>query len=174
MGIVEEFGNERAESQICREILGIFGSQLAGKLPEAKAIPSVSVFPLEPPSPGEATTLVCLVENIFPPTIPSVSVFPLEPPSPGEATTLVCLVENIFPPALEVSWAVAGAAVARGVTLSPFIPAPDLTFVRFSRISVRPAPGDVHACRVASRRHNATAVAYWGRHRFGGLSGVLG
>ncbi|XP_068034486.1 class II histocompatibility antigen, M alpha chain-like, partial [Anomalospiza imberbis] len=83
------------------------------------------------------------------------------PPSPGEATTLVCLVENIFPPALDIGWTVAGAAVTRGVTLGPFIPSGDLTFVRFSRISVRPAAGDVHACVVTARRDNATAVAYW-------------
>ncbi|NXM16232.1 DQA2 protein, partial [Ploceus nigricollis] len=32
-------------------------------------IPTVSVFPARPPSPGEATTLVCLLENVFPPTL---------------------------------------------------------------------------------------------------------
>ncbi|XP_053823715.1 class II histocompatibility antigen, M alpha chain-like [Vidua chalybeata] len=93
--------------------------------------------------------------------IPVVSVFPAEPPSPGEPTTLVCLVENIFPPALDVGWTVAGAAVTRGVTLGPFVPAGDLTFARFSRIAVRPAPGAVHACEVTAPRRNATAVAYW-------------
>ncbi|NXQ15275.1 DQA2 protein, partial [Peucedramus taeniatus] len=99
--------------------------------------------------------------------IPLVSVFPAWPPSPGEATTLVCLVENVFPPALEVAWTLAGAAVTRGVTLGPFVPTPDLTFVRFSRISVRPAPGDVVACVVTSRRDNATAVGYWGEESLG-------
>ncbi|XP_077645044.1 class II histocompatibility antigen, M alpha chain-like [Lonchura striata] len=118
------------ETQMCREILGALGPRLAGKLPEARAIPSVTVFPLEPPSPGEATTLVCLVENIF-------------------------------PPSLDVSWSVAGAAVTAGVTLGPFVPGPGLTFVRFSRISVRAAPGAVHACEVTAPRRNVSAVGYW-------------
>ncbi|XP_030825633.1 HLA class II histocompatibility antigen, DM alpha chain-like, partial [Camarhynchus parvulus] len=180
-----------AETQLCREILGILGKQLAGLLPRARGTPVVSVFPARPPSPGGATTLVCLVENIsrtpvvsvfparppspggtpvvsvFPACPPSpggtpvVSVFPARPPSPGGATTLVCLVENIFPPSLTVSW-VAGAGVARGVTLGPFVPNPDLTFVRISRISVTPRPGDVVACVVTSGKDNATTVvAYW-------------
>uniref|UniRef100_A0A8U8BPG6 Uncharacterized protein n=1 Tax=Geospiza parvula TaxID=87175 RepID=A0A8U8BPG6_GEOPR len=85
-----------AETQLCREILGILGKQLAGLLPRARGTPVVSVFPARPPSPGGATTLVCLVENIF-------------------------------PPSLTVSWTVAGAGVARGVTLGPFVPNPDLT-----------------------------------------------
>ncbi|NWT97841.1 DMA protein, partial [Urocynchramus pylzowi] len=129
-------------AQICREILGILGPKLAGHLPEARGIPVVSVFPSQPPSPGEATTLVCLVENIF-------------------------------PPVLDIGWTVAGAAVTRGVTLGPFVPTSDLTFVRFSRLSVRPAAGDVHACVVTSRWDNATAVAYWGEGT-AALGGFLG
>ncbi|XP_041270690.1 uncharacterized protein LOC121341328 [Onychostruthus taczanowskii] len=160
----------------------IFPISLAG-------IPVVSVFPARPPSPGEATTLVCLLENIFHPIfwsifpifwsiipifwsffpifpislagIPVVSVFPARPPSPGEATTLVCLLENVFPPALTVGWTLAGAAVTRGVTSGPFVPDADLTFVRFSRISVTPRPGDVVACVVTADGDNATVVAYW-------------
>ncbi|NXU05564.1 DQA2 protein, partial [Buphagus erythrorhynchus] len=95
------------------------------------------------------------------PGIPLVSVFPALPPVPGEPNTLVCLVENIFPPVLDISWAVAGAVVTRGVTHGPFVPKSDLTFVRISRISVVPEPGAVHACVVTSRKDNATAVAYW-------------
>ncbi|NXF28244.1 DMA protein, partial [Rhodinocichla rosea] len=119
------------ESQMCREILGILGKQLAGLLPQARGIPVVSVFPARPPSPGGATTLVCLVENIF-------------------------------PPSLTITWTLAGAAVTGGVTLGPFVPNPDLTFVRISRISVNPRPGDVVACVVTSGKDNATTVvAYW-------------
>ncbi|XP_005063105.1 PREDICTED: HLA class II histocompatibility antigen, DQ alpha 2 chain-like, partial [Ficedula albicollis] len=87
---------------------------------------------------------------------------PALPPVPGEPNTLVCLVENIFPPALDISWAVAGAEVTRGVTQGPFVPSPDLTFLRISRISIAPQPGDVYACVVTSSRDNATMVAYWG------------
>ncbi|NXH65435.1 DQA2 protein, partial [Rhabdornis inornatus] len=93
--------------------------------------------------------------------IPLLSVFPALPPVPGEPNTLVCLVQNIFPPVLDISWVVAGAAVTRGVTQGPFVPTSDLSFVRISRISVVPQPGDVHACVVTSRRDNATMVAYW-------------
>ncbi|NWI81899.1 DQA2 protein, partial [Dryoscopus gambensis] len=32
-------------------------------------VPVVSVFPALPPVPGEPNTLVCLVENIFPPAL---------------------------------------------------------------------------------------------------------
>ncbi|NXY52598.1 DQA2 protein, partial [Callaeas wilsoni] len=94
--------------------------------------------------------------------IPEVSVFPALPPVLGEPNTLVCLVENIFPPALDIGWTLAGAPVTRGVTHGPFTPTADLTFVRFSRVPVVPAAGDVHACVVTSRRDNATVVAYWG------------
>ncbi|NXA02730.1 DMA protein, partial [Nesospiza acunhae] len=128
---LETPGELLPETQMCREILGILGKQLAGLLPQARGIPVVSVFPARPLSPGGATTLVCLVENIF-------------------------------PPSLTISWTVAGAGATRGVTLGPFVPNPDLTFVRISRISVTPRPGDVVACVVASGRDNATTVvAYW-------------
>ncbi|NXH31288.1 DMA protein, partial [Myiagra hebetior] len=93
--------------------------------------------------------------------IPVVSVFPLFPPIPGEPNALVCLVQNIFPPALDIGWALAGAVATPGVTHGPFTPTAELTFVAFSRIPVVPAPGDVHACVVTSRKDNATTVAYW-------------
>ncbi|XP_056366299.1 class II histocompatibility antigen, M alpha chain [Oenanthe melanoleuca] len=57
------------ESQLCREILGILGPNLTGQIPEGRAIPTISVFPALPPLPGEPNTLVCLVENIFPPVL---------------------------------------------------------------------------------------------------------
>ncbi|CAN8178046.1 unnamed protein product [Coccothraustes coccothraustes] len=66
---LETPGQLLPESQMCREILGILGRQLAGLLPQARGIPVVSVFPAHPPSPGGATTLLCLVENIFPPSL---------------------------------------------------------------------------------------------------------
>ncbi|XP_059693368.1 class II histocompatibility antigen, M alpha chain isoform X2 [Haemorhous mexicanus] len=135
------------ETQLCRQILGILGTQLAGLLPQARGIPVLSVFPAQPPSPGG---------------IPVLSVFPAQPPSPGGATTLLCLVENIFPPSLALSWSLAGAEVTAGVTLGPFVPTADLTFVRLSRISVTPRPGDVVSCSVTTGRDNATTVvAYW-------------
>ncbi|XP_054151110.1 LOW QUALITY PROTEIN: class II histocompatibility antigen, M alpha chain-like [Melozone crissalis] len=58
----------RPEAQMCQEILGILGKQLGGLLPQARGIPVLSVFPARPPSPDGATTLVCVVENIFPPS----------------------------------------------------------------------------------------------------------
>ncbi|NXV55581.1 DMA protein, partial [Molothrus ater] len=129
---LETPGELLPETQMCREILGILGKQLGGLLPQARGIPVVSVFPARPPSPGDATT------------------------------ALVCLVQNIFPPSLAISWTVAGAGVTRGVTLGPFVPNPDLTFGRISRISVTPRPGDVVACVVTLGKDNATTVvAYW-------------
>ncbi|XP_039573633.1 class II histocompatibility antigen, M alpha chain isoform X2 [Passer montanus] len=56
-------------AQLCRDVLGALGPRLAGILPRAKGVPLLSVFPARPPSPGEATALVCLVENIFPPSL---------------------------------------------------------------------------------------------------------
>ncbi|NXJ87216.1 DMA protein, partial [Trogon melanurus] len=55
--------------QLCQNLLENLGRAAAGVLPEAKGVPVVSVFPLRPTAVGEATTLVCLVENIFPPAV---------------------------------------------------------------------------------------------------------
>uniref|UniRef100_A0A8C3URD9 Ig-like domain-containing protein n=1 Tax=Catharus ustulatus TaxID=91951 RepID=A0A8C3URD9_CATUS len=57
------------EAQLCKEILGVLGRTLTGVMPEARAIPEISLFPALPPVPGEPNTLVCLVENIFPPVL---------------------------------------------------------------------------------------------------------
>ncbi|NXR24281.1 DMA protein, partial [Cinclus mexicanus] len=57
------------ESQLCQEILGILGHHLTGRLPEAKGVPILSLFPALPPLSGEPNTLVCLVENVFPPVL---------------------------------------------------------------------------------------------------------
>ncbi|NWS82494.1 DQA2 protein, partial [Toxostoma redivivum] len=92
---------------------------------------------------------------------PQLSLFPALPPIPGQPNTLVCLLENVFPPVLDLSWAVAGAAVTRGVTQGPFVPTGDLSFGRISRLAIVPEPGAVHACVATSRRDNATMVAYW-------------
>ncbi|XP_058678624.1 HLA class II histocompatibility antigen, DM alpha chain isoform X1 [Ammospiza caudacuta] len=66
---LEAPGELLPEAQMCQEILGILGEKLGGLLPQARGIPVLSVFPARPPSPGGATTLVCLVENIFPPSV---------------------------------------------------------------------------------------------------------
>ncbi|NXR71625.1 DMA protein, partial [Pycnonotus jocosus] len=57
------------ESQMCQKILGMIETELRGKLPEARAIPVVSVFPALPPILGQPNSLVCVVENIFPPVL---------------------------------------------------------------------------------------------------------
>ncbi|XP_031953831.1 class II histocompatibility antigen, M alpha chain-like [Corvus moneduloides] len=57
------------EAQLCQEILQNISQALTGKVPEARGIPMVSVFPALPPVPGEPNTLVCVVENIFPPAL---------------------------------------------------------------------------------------------------------
>ncbi|NXB63524.1 DMA protein, partial [Struthidea cinerea] len=57
------------EAQLCQEILQDLSRELTGLVPKAKGVPVVSVFPALPPLPGKPNTLVCLVENIFPPAL---------------------------------------------------------------------------------------------------------
>ncbi|NXC04257.1 DMA protein, partial [Orthonyx spaldingii] len=57
------------ESQLCHEVLGQLSQVLAKVMPEARAIPAVSVFPVFPPLLGQPNALVCLVENVFPPLL---------------------------------------------------------------------------------------------------------
>ncbi|NXI43861.1 DMA protein, partial [Galbula dea] len=54
---------------LCQDLLHNLTQLVAGKIPEAKGIPVANIFPLFPPSLGEANTLVCMVENIFPPAV---------------------------------------------------------------------------------------------------------
>ncbi|NWU07417.1 HA2P protein, partial [Cephalopterus ornatus] len=55
---------------------GFGGSPIPGAPPKARnrdaiptGMPVVRVFPALPPALGEANTLVCLVENVFPPAL---------------------------------------------------------------------------------------------------------
>ncbi|XP_009637745.2 HLA class II histocompatibility antigen, DM beta chain-like [Egretta garzetta] len=40
-----------------------------GMLPESKGVPVANIFPLQPLALGQPNTLVCMVENIFPPAV---------------------------------------------------------------------------------------------------------
>ncbi|NXE99946.1 DMA protein, partial [Menura novaehollandiae] len=57
------------EVQLCQELRKSLSQALSGFLPESRGIPVVSIFPVLPPFLGEPNTLVCLVENIFPPAL---------------------------------------------------------------------------------------------------------
>ncbi|NWR67653.1 DMA protein, partial [Bucorvus abyssinicus] len=58
------------DAALCRELLDGLSRLVAGRMPESKGIPVVDVFPAgAPPTPGEPTTLVCRVENVFPPDV---------------------------------------------------------------------------------------------------------
>ncbi|NWR40289.1 DMA protein, partial [Tachuris rubrigastra] len=59
----------RLDVELCRDVLDLLSPQASGVLPEARGTPVVQVFPTLPPALGEANTLVCLVENIFPPAL---------------------------------------------------------------------------------------------------------
>ncbi|NWS12941.1 DMA protein, partial [Pachyramphus minor] len=59
----------RLDVELCRAVLDSLGHAATGVLPEARGTPVAQVFPVLPPALGEANTLVCLVENIFPPSL---------------------------------------------------------------------------------------------------------
>ncbi|KFO99688.1 Class II histocompatibility antigen, M alpha chain, partial [Calypte anna] len=59
----------QADSQLCHHLLLFLGSVATKKIPEARAIPVVQVFPVQPLVLGRASVLVCLVDNIFPPVL---------------------------------------------------------------------------------------------------------
>ncbi|XP_014817131.1 PREDICTED: class II histocompatibility antigen, M alpha chain-like, partial [Calidris pugnax] len=57
------------DATLCQDLRRGISELATGKLPESKGIPVANVFPLQPPALGEANTLVCMVENIFPPAV---------------------------------------------------------------------------------------------------------
>ncbi|XP_061876223.1 class II histocompatibility antigen, M alpha chain isoform X2 [Colius striatus] len=57
------------DATLCQDLRSALSDALTGYIPEAKGIPAANVFPLEPPALGEPNTLVCMVENIFPPAV---------------------------------------------------------------------------------------------------------
>ncbi|XP_032940020.1 HLA class II histocompatibility antigen, DM alpha chain-like [Catharus ustulatus] len=119
------------EAQLCKEILGVLGRTLTGVMPEARAIPEISLFPALPPVPGEPNTLVCLVENIFPPVLDITWTV-------AGAVVTQGVTQGPFVPTSDLTF----------VRLS-----------RISVTTLE--PGTVHACVVTSRKDNATMVAYW-------------
>ncbi|XP_059690780.1 class II histocompatibility antigen, M alpha chain [Gavia stellata] len=144
------------------------GSRWTPRLPDLPPWPPA----LEPPTQllRDATlcqdlrrALTALAAGMLPESkgIPVADVFPVQPPALGEATTLVCMVANIFPPAVEISWQLDGVPVTQGVTHTHYTPTADLTFIRFSYLSVTPAAGDIYTCIVTHEGDNASVVAYW-------------
>ncbi|NXN94299.1 DMA protein, partial [Rhinopomastus cyanomelas] len=59
----------QAEATLCEELLQDLSQAATRVLSEAKGIPVATIFPKEPLTLGEATTLVCSVANIFPPAV---------------------------------------------------------------------------------------------------------
>ncbi|NWS50352.1 DMA protein, partial [Probosciger aterrimus] len=57
------------DAKFCQRLLLFLTSIASGQLPQARGIPVAKVFPSQPWALGEPTTLVCLVENIFPPAV---------------------------------------------------------------------------------------------------------
>ncbi|XP_027487199.1 LOW QUALITY PROTEIN: HLA class II histocompatibility antigen, DM alpha chain-like [Corapipo altera] len=59
----------RLDVELCRGVLDGLGRSAAGVLPQARGMPVAQVFPALPLTLGEANTLLCLVENVFPPAL---------------------------------------------------------------------------------------------------------
>ncbi|XP_074990719.1 class II histocompatibility antigen, M alpha chain [Calonectris borealis] len=57
------------DATLCQDLRRILTTVATGKLPESKGVPVANVFPVQPLVLGEANTLVCMVENIFPPAV---------------------------------------------------------------------------------------------------------
>ncbi|XP_054033289.1 class II histocompatibility antigen, M alpha chain isoform X2 [Dryobates pubescens] len=75
------------DASLCQELLRAISKAVTGILPEAKGIPVATVFPMLPPALGQANTLVCLVENIFPPAVRLSWQLNGEPPARGVTHT---------------------------------------------------------------------------------------
>ncbi|NXW59616.1 DMA protein, partial [Eurystomus gularis] len=58
-----------ADASLCQDLRHILTGLVTGHMPESKGIPVTKVFPMQPLVLGEANTLVCMVENIFPPAV---------------------------------------------------------------------------------------------------------
>ncbi|NXF56444.1 DMA protein, partial [Oceanites oceanicus] len=59
----------RRDAQLCQQLHHRLTALATGLLPESKGVPVANVFPMRPPVLGEPNTLVCMVENIFPPAV---------------------------------------------------------------------------------------------------------
>ncbi|KAM6188526.1 class II histocompatibility antigen, M alpha chain [Sarcoramphus papa] len=57
------------DATLCQDLRRSLTALTTGVLPESKGIPMADVFPVRPPALGEPNTLVCMVENIFPPAV---------------------------------------------------------------------------------------------------------
>ncbi|XP_064900196.1 class II histocompatibility antigen, M alpha chain-like isoform X3 [Columba livia] len=57
------------DATFCQQLRRAFTALATGQIPEARGVPVATVFPQAPPALGEPNTLVCLVENIFPPAV---------------------------------------------------------------------------------------------------------
>ncbi|KAM6396198.1 LOW QUALITY PROTEIN: class II histocompatibility antigen, M alpha chain [Rhynochetos jubatus] len=57
------------DATLCQDLRRSLTALVTGKMPESKGIPMANVFPARPPALGEPNTLICMVENIFPPAV---------------------------------------------------------------------------------------------------------
>ncbi|NWW97885.1 DMA protein, partial [Caloenas nicobarica] len=57
------------DATFCQNLRRSLTALATGEMPESKGVPVAAVFPQHPPVLGEPNTLVCLVENIFPPAV---------------------------------------------------------------------------------------------------------
>ncbi|NXT29722.1 DMA protein, partial [Syrrhaptes paradoxus] len=57
------------DATFCQELRRQLSAEVTGLLPESKGVPVADVFPLQPATLGEPNTLVCMVENVFPPDV---------------------------------------------------------------------------------------------------------
>ncbi|XP_020670784.3 HLA class II histocompatibility antigen, DM alpha chain [Pogona vitticeps] len=82
-------------SNICTLALDVLTNFSQEYMPEAKGIPQVDVFTLQPFQLGQPTTLVCSVTNIFPPSVTISWELQDEPVSQGVFTTHVYPLEGL-------------------------------------------------------------------------------
>ncbi|NXL54941.1 DMA protein, partial [Podilymbus podiceps] len=57
------------DATLCQNLRRHLTDLVTGLIPESKGIPVANIFPLRPSTLGEPNTLVCMVENIFPPSV---------------------------------------------------------------------------------------------------------
>ncbi|NXW82266.1 DMA protein, partial [Alopecoenas beccarii] len=57
------------DASFCQQLRRGLTALVTGKMPESRGVPVAAVFPRHPLALGEPNTLVCLVENIFPPAV---------------------------------------------------------------------------------------------------------
>ncbi|KAM6038738.1 class II histocompatibility antigen, M alpha chain-like [Theristicus caerulescens] len=57
------------DATLCQDLRRALTALATGVLPESKGIPVANILPMRPLALGEPNTLVCMVENIFPPAV---------------------------------------------------------------------------------------------------------